>query len=76
MKGKVIAIETGQGRAYRRLQAQTLLDAFEASTGRAAKTIEELESWVASEVGQAVLAVHKDPSGKVKPKPRPYRPER
>jgi hypothetical protein len=47
--------------AYRLLQAQRILDLFEKDRGRPARTIEELDAWVGSPEGQALLAINKNP---------------
>jgi len=49
------------GAAYRLAQARRILDLFAASTGHAARTMEELEAWAGSPEGQAVLAINRDP---------------
>jgi hypothetical protein len=55
-------------RAYNIAQAQRILDLFQASTGRAAKSINELTNWATSPVGEAVLAINRDPeTGKIDP---------
>ena len=52
---------------HREAQAQKLLDLFEGAHGRKAKTVEELEAWVASPEGKAALAYDHTPDGKVIP---------
>jgi hypothetical protein len=48
--------------AWRLLQAQRILDLFAKAKGYDARTIEELEAWVGSPEGQAVLALNKNPA--------------
>jgi hypothetical protein len=54
--------------AYRLLQAGRILEIFEASTGHAAHSLEELEQWFATPEAQAALAINRDPeTGKIDP---------
>ncbi|MCK1418907.1 hypothetical protein IVB55_39470 [Bradyrhizobium sp. CW4] len=52
---------------YRNAQAQKLLELFESAHGRPAKTVKELEQWVASPEGRAVTAKHRDEDGHIIP---------
>jgi hypothetical protein len=52
---------------YRNRQAQKVLDLFKDAKGRPAKSIEELEAWVASPEGRRALAYDRTPDGKIIP---------
>ncbi len=52
---------------YRLAQAQKILVLFEGAHGRPASTVEELSKWVASPEGNAALAAHHGPDGKIDP---------
>jgi hypothetical protein len=47
--------------AHRLAQAQRILDLFETANGRPARNVEELEKWIASPEGEAILAINKNP---------------
>jgi hypothetical protein len=54
--------------AYRRRQAQRLLDLFESAHGRPASTVEDLTTWAGTPEGQAALAVNSNPeTGHIEP---------
>ncbi len=59
--------EADAAEAFRLRQAQKLLDLFEGAHGRPAITLEELEHWVGSAEGKAVLADHHTREGKIIP---------
>ena len=52
--------------AYRRAQAQTLLDVFEFTNGNPAGSMDELAQWAASQEGKDALSPHRKPDGKMK----------
>ena len=59
--------EENAAEQYRLGQAQTILDVFEKTHGRPAKTLEELDKWVGSPEGDAALAPYRMPDGKITP---------
>jgi hypothetical protein len=54
--------------AYRTAQAQTMLDLFEITHGRPARTTEELAGWLDSPQGKEATANFRGPDGKIIPK--------
>lgn len=52
---------------YRLQQAQKLLDIFEDANGKSATSMKELEAWLTSPEGRAVLAYDLDAEGKIIP---------
>lgn len=48
-------------------QAQKLIDLFTEAHGREPASMKELEVWVASPEGSAVVAPHRDDRGKITP---------
>ncbi|HXO95070.1 MAG TPA: hypothetical protein VN857_00670 [Chthoniobacterales bacterium] len=57
-----------KAKAYQLAQAQRILDLFQAKTGRAAKSMDELTKWATSPEGEAALAINRDPeTGKIDP---------
>jgi hypothetical protein len=52
---------------YRRRQAEMMLRLFEDAHNRPARTVDELEEWVASDEGRRALAYDQTPDGKIIP---------
>ena len=59
--------DASDAQKYRLLQAQKILDLFKEANGRPATGIAELENWVATPEGRAVLSRHHDEHGKLIP---------
>jgi hypothetical protein len=52
---------------YRLAQMQKIIDLFTEACGHPPRSVEELESWVASPEGKAALAYDHTPDGKIIP---------
>jgi hypothetical protein len=60
-------VKSDQVQELLELLEQKLFDLFEEANGRPAKTVEELEQWIASSEGKAALAYDQTPEGKIIP---------